>query len=68
MWPVLEVVLWGDSNLHLTGYQASSSVVSGYHTQFSSGGMTEQKQTGLQQVRMSLMVKAEPAGRPREIL
>ena len=44
MWTCLEVVLWDDSIL--SGYQQSSSVVSGYQTRISSSGMIQQKQLG----------------------
>ena len=48
MWICLEVVLWGNSNLLLSEYQQSSSVVSGYQTWISRRGTIQQKLLGFQ--------------------
>jgi len=52
MWTYLEVVPWSYSNLHLSGYQQSSSVVSGYQTGISSNRTIQQKPPGLPQISM----------------
>ena len=58
VWTCLEVVLWGNSNLHLSGYQ----------TWISSGGMIQQKQLGLHHINMSQWGWPESAGTPGKVL
>ena len=59
----LEIVLGG--NLCLSGYQQSSSVMSGYQRQISSRGMIQQTQPGLHQIFTRQQEQPESAGDAR---
>jgi hypothetical protein len=64
MWTCLEVVPWGDSNLCLSGYQQSSSVVSGNQTWISNSGTAQQKQSGFHLICTSQQEWPGPARIP----
>ena len=61
------VVLWGQFQSLLSGYQQSSSVVSDYQTQSSSGDMIQQKQPGLHWINTSQLEQPGAARMPWEV-
>ena len=68
MWTCLKVIHWGDSNLHLSGYQQFSTVVSGYQTWIGSSSKIQQKLPGLRQIGTSQQEWPELARTPGDIL
>ena len=58
MWTCLEVVLWDDSSL--SGFQQSSSVMSGYQTRISSSGTIQQKQASVELGQVSRSDQDQP--------